>query len=120
MAQENGHHNLLMGEEVASSTPHASRCPPSRAAPRAAPQRAAEHASVALSQPMPNGPLAAARELLCNLPGVAASPDAPRQWRDNVDRLLNLAQASLGSAGESSPGSAIVRAAHPALCTLHR
>jgi hypothetical protein len=60
------HHDHLMGEEVASSTPHASRRPPSRVAARVAPRRAAEHASMALSQPAPKGPLAAARELLRN------------------------------------------------------
>jgi hypothetical protein len=76
MAQENGHHDLLIGEEVASSTPHASRRPTSRVAVRAAPQRAAERASVAQSMPAPNGPLMAARELLRNPPGEAASPDA--------------------------------------------
>jgi hypothetical protein len=102
MARENGHHDLLLGEEVALSTPHASRRPPSRVAARAAPQRAAERASVAQSQPAPNGPLVAARELLRNPPGEAASPDAQRQWRDDVDRLLNLAQVSPGSAGGST------------------
>jgi hypothetical protein len=101
MAQENGHHDLLIGEEVASTTPHASRRPTSRAAPRAAPQCAAERASMAQSMPTPSGPLMATRELLRNPPGEAALPDAHRQWRDNVDRLLNLAQASPGSAGGS-------------------
>jgi hypothetical protein len=48
---ENGHHDLLLGEEVASSTPHASRRPPTRVAARAAPQRAAERASLVQSQP---------------------------------------------------------------------
>jgi hypothetical protein len=120
MAQENGHHDLLLGEEVASSTPHASRRPKFRAASRAAPQRAAEHTSVALSQLVLNGPLAAARELLRNPPSAAASPDAQRQWRDDVDRLLNLAQVSPGSAGDLRPGSAVIRAVHPALCTLHQ
>jgi hypothetical protein len=90
MAQEDGHHDLQLGEEVASMTPHVSRRPTSRAA-RAAPQRAAARASVAQSVPAPNGPLMAARELLRNPPGEAASPDAQRQWRDDVDRLLNLA-----------------------------
>jgi hypothetical protein len=101
MVQEVGHHDHLIGEEVASSTPHASRHPPSRVVARAAPQHAVEHPSVALSQPIPNGPLAAARELLRNPPGVAASPDAQRQWRDDVDRLLNLAQVTPDSAGGS-------------------
>jgi hypothetical protein len=51
-----------------------------------------ERASVVQSLPAPNGPLVAARELLRNPPGEAASPDAQRQWRDDVDRLLNLVQ----------------------------
>jgi hypothetical protein len=101
MAQENGHHDLLLGEEVASSTPHASRCPPSRGGVRVAPQHPVERASVAQSVPPPNGPLVVDRELLRNRSGEAASPDAKRQWRDDVDRLLNLVQASPGSAGGS-------------------
>jgi hypothetical protein len=106
MAQENGHHDLPLGEEVASSAPHASRRAPPRGAACAAPQRPAERASVAQSVPAPNGPgtdwaVMAARELLRNPPGEAASPDAQRQWRDDVDRLLNLAQASPCSAGGS-------------------
>jgi hypothetical protein len=56
---------------------------------------------VAQSVPAPNGPLVAARELLRNPPGEAASPDTQRQWRDDVDCLLNLAQASPDSAGGS-------------------
>jgi hypothetical protein len=56
---------------------------------------------VAQSVLPPSGPLMAARELLRNPPGETASPDAHRQWRDDVDRLLNLAQASPGSAGGS-------------------
>jgi hypothetical protein len=102
MAQEGGHNDLLLGEEVASTTPHVSRRPTSRVA-RAAPQRAATRASVDQSVPAPNGPLMAARELLRNPPGEAASPDAQRQWRDDVDRILNLAQASPSSAGGSAP-----------------
>jgi hypothetical protein len=35
--------------------------------------------------------LVAARELLHNPPDTAASPDMLRQWRDDVDHLLNLA-----------------------------
>jgi hypothetical protein len=90
MVQEDGHHDLQLGEEVESTTPHVSHRPMSRVA-RAAPQRAAARASVAQSVPAPNGPLMAARELLRNPPGEAASPDAQRQWHDDVDRLLNLA-----------------------------
>jgi hypothetical protein len=43
----------------------------------------------------------AARELLHNPPDTAASPDVLRQWRDDVDRLLNLAQVTPGSVGGS-------------------
>jgi hypothetical protein len=46
--------------------------------------------------------LVAARELLCNLPDLAASPDMLRQWRDDIDRLLNLAQVTPSSAGGSA------------------
>jgi hypothetical protein len=56
---------------------------------------------VPLSQPAPNGPLVVARELLRNPPDEAASPDVLRQWRDDVDRLRNLAQITPGSAGGS-------------------
>jgi hypothetical protein len=101
MAWENGPHDLLLGEEVASSTPHTMRRPPPRAVARAAPQRAVEQASVSQSVPAPNGPLVVARELLRNPPGEAASPNVQRQWRDNLDHLLNLAQASPDSAGGS-------------------
>jgi hypothetical protein len=122
MAQEDGHHDLQLGEEVASTTPHVSHRPTSRAAARVVPQRAAARASAAQSVPAPNGPLMAARELLRNPPGEAASPDAQRQWRGDVDRLLNLAHASPCSAGGGvlSPDNAVVRAAHPVLCTHHQ
>ena len=68
---------------------------------RAAPQRAAEQASKAATPLVSSGPLLAAKELLRNTPDPAASPEVLRQWRDNVDRLLNLAQASPGSMGGS-------------------
>jgi hypothetical protein len=84
-------HDHPMGEEVASSAPLASRRPPSRVVAPVAPQRAAGQSSQAVLQPTQTGPLMAARELLHNPPGAVASPDALRQWRDYVDRLLNLA-----------------------------
>jgi hypothetical protein len=91
MAREDDHHDLQLGEKVASTTPHVSHRPTSRVAAQVAPQRTAARASAAQSVPPPNGPLMAARELLRNPPGEAASPDAQKQWRDDVDRLLNLA-----------------------------
>jgi hypothetical protein len=102
MEQGSGHHDPQLVEEVASTMPHASRHPTSRVATRAGQQRHAMRASVAQSVPVPNGPLMAARDLLRNPPGETASPDAQRQWRDDVDRLLNLAQASPSSAGGSA------------------
>jgi hypothetical protein len=96
------HHDYPMEEEVASSATHASHRLSSRAVARIALQRAAEQASKALTQPTPNGPLVAAKELLHNPPDAAASPDMLRQCRDDVDRLLNLAQVTPGSAGGSA------------------
>jgi hypothetical protein len=96
-------HDHPMGEEVASSASLASRHPPSRVVAPFAPQRAAGQSSRAVSQPTQNGPLMAARELLHNPPSAAAAPDALRQWRDDVNYLLNLAQVSPSSAGGSVP-----------------
>ena len=51
------------------------------------------------------------RELLRNPPAEAASPDALKQWRDDVDRLIHLAQASPSSARTGQrppPGNAVV------------
>jgi hypothetical protein len=45
--------------------------------------------------------LVVARELLHNSLDAAASPDVLRQWCDNVDHLLNLAQVTPGSVGGS-------------------
>jgi hypothetical protein len=96
------HHDHPMGEEVASSAPQASRRLPSRVVVHVALQRAAEQASMVATQPAPNVPLVAARELLRNPLDPAASPDVLRQWRDDVDRFLNLAQVTPGSAGGSA------------------
>ena len=103
---EHSHHDddVEMAEGVASSAPRASRLPapgatvpveqPPMAAAPVARQRESGRPSKAPSQAASSGALAAARELLRNPPVVAASPDALRQWRDDVDRLLHLAQAS--------------------------
>jgi hypothetical protein len=79
MAQEDGRHDLQLGEEVASTMPHVSCRPASRVA-RAAPQRAAARASVAQSVPAPNGPLMAARKH--GSQGVASQPP----WRSGLAR----------------------------------
>src|SRR6185436_9533946 len=106
---EHSHHDddVEMTEGVASSAPHASRLPapgatvpveqPPSAVARAACRRESGRSSRAPSQAASGGALAAARELLRNPPTASASPDALRQWRDNVDRLPHLAQASPSS-----------------------
>ena len=119
---EHSHHddNVEM-EGVASSAPRASRLPapgatvpveqPPSAAARAARRQESGRPSRAPSQAASGGALAAARELLRNPLAAAASPDALRQWRDDVDRLLHLAQASLSSARtgqQPPPGNAVV------------
>src|SRR6185437_5742921 len=62
--------------------------PPSAAA-RAARRQGIGRPSRAPSQAASGGALAAARELFRNPPAAAASPDALRQSRDDVDRLLH-------------------------------
>jgi hypothetical protein len=79
MPQVVQHHDHPIGEEMASFAPHASHRLPLRTVARVAPQHAAEQASKAQTQPTPNGPLVAARELLRILPDPAASPDVLRQ-----------------------------------------
>ena len=83
-----------MGEGEASSTPFTtlhSPMPMARHhAASAGRQRASGRLSWAPSQAVSNGPLAAARELLRNPLAATASPDALRQWRDDVDLLLHL------------------------------
>src|SRR6185437_15662481 len=113
--------DVEMTEGVASSTPHATRVPapgatvpveqPPSAAVRAARQRESGRPSRAPSEAASGGALAAARELLFNPPAATASPDALRQWLDDVDRLLHLAQASSSSARTGQrppPGNAVV------------
>ena len=95
-------HDHPMGEDTATPAPQASRRPTPRAAAHGAQQREAEHAPKAPAQAAPSEPTAAARELLRNPPDLAASPDVMRQWRDDIDRLIILAQDTPGSTGTGS------------------
>ena len=95
-------HDHLMGEGAATLAPQASRRPTPRAAALGTQQRAAEHSPRAPAQVAPSEPLAAARELLRNPPELAVSPDVMRQWRDDIDCLIILAQATPGSTGTGS------------------
>ena len=93
--------DVEMVEGVVSSAPRASRLPapgatvpveqPPMAAAHVARQRESGRPSNAPSHASSSEALAAARELLRNPPAAVASPDALRQWRDDVDHLLYLA-----------------------------
>jgi hypothetical protein len=86
--------DFLMEEEVASSMPLGSNRPAPRAvAVHAAQQHTPAQSSRAPSRAAPDA-LSAARELLCLPPSSTASPGAMKQWHDDVDRLLGMAQSS--------------------------
>ena len=81
-----------MEEEATSSTPQSSGHPtPGAAAVRPAQRRMPGCVSRTPLGDTPAGALSAARELLRHLPSPTASPGAMRQWRDDVDRLLDMA-----------------------------
>ena len=88
-----------MGEDAATPAPQAFLRPTPRAAAHGAQQRAEEHAPRAPAQVALSEPLAAARELLRNPLELAVSLDVMRQWCDDIDRLIILAQATPGSTG---------------------
>jgi hypothetical protein len=82
-----------MEEEVASSMPRASNRPaPGAAVVHAAQQHTPAQSSRAPSRAAP-GALSAARELLHHPPSSTALPGAMKQWRDDVDRLLDMAHS---------------------------
>jgi hypothetical protein len=89
------HHDFIpkefpMEEEVASSTPLAFNRPsPGAAAVHSARQHTPTQTSRA-SRAAP-GALSAAKELLRHPPSSTASLGAMKQWRDDVDRLLDMA-----------------------------
>jgi hypothetical protein len=86
--------DFLMEEEATSSMPLGSSRPAlGAAAVHAAQQHTPAQSSRAPLRATP-GALSAARELLCHPPGSTASPGAMKQWRDDVDRLLGMAQSS--------------------------
>jgi hypothetical protein len=80
--------------EAASSTPQVpSRLVPGTAAMHAARQHTAAQTSRTPSR-VSKGALSAARELLRHPPSSTASPEAMKQWRDDVDRLLGMAHST--------------------------
>ena len=100
-------------EEVASSAPPLSQYHASRHTART-PHASRHHVpnmvapvvqQCTSAQATSMGPLAAARELLRNPPGAAASPDAMAQWQADVDHLIHMAQVTPGSsrAGAQPP-----------------
>jgi hypothetical protein len=85
--------DFLMEEGAASSVPRGSYRPaPGAAAMHAAQQHTPAETSRAPSGVAHGGALSAARELLRNPPCSTASSGAMRQWREDVDRLLGMAQ----------------------------
>jgi hypothetical protein len=81
-----------MEKEAASSTPQSSGHPtPGAAVVRPTRRRTLGWVSRTPSGDTPAGALSAARELLRHLPSPTAPPGAMRQWRDDVDRLLDMA-----------------------------
>jgi hypothetical protein len=85
--------DLLVEEEATSSTPQDPNRPVSgTTAVRAAQQHTTTQTSRTPSRAAP-GALSAARELLRHPPSSTASPEAMKQWRDDVDRLLGMAHS---------------------------
>jgi hypothetical protein len=82
--------------EAASSTPQVpSRPVPSTPVVHAARQHTAAQTSRTPSRVSP-GALAVAKELLRHPPSSMASPEAMKQWWDDVDRLLGMAHSTSG------------------------
>jgi hypothetical protein len=83
--------DFLMEEGATSSMPRGSYHPaPGAAAMHTTQQDTPAQTSRAPSRATPGGALSAARELLRNPPSSTASPGAMRQWREDVDRLLDM------------------------------
>jgi hypothetical protein len=86
--------DFLVEEEAVSSTPQFSDRPVSGiAAVHAARQHTAAKTSRTPSRTAPRA-LSAARELLRHPPSSMASRGAMKQWRDDVDRLLDMAHST--------------------------
>jgi hypothetical protein len=86
--------DFMVEEEAASSTPQVPNRPVlSTAAVHPAQQHTAAQTSRTPSRAA-LGALSAARELLQHPPSSTASPEAMKQWRDDVDRLLSMAHST--------------------------
>jgi hypothetical protein len=85
--------DFLVEEEAASSTPRVPIRPvPGTTAVHAAQQHTTVQTSRTPSRAAP-GALSVARELLRHPPSSTASLGAMKQWRDDVDRLLGMANS---------------------------
>jgi hypothetical protein len=111
------HHDFVpedfsMEEEAASSTPRTFNRPvPSAAAVHSARQHTSTQTSRA-SRVAP-GALSAARKLLRHPPSSTASLGATKQWRDDVDRLLDMAHS-----GSARPRPRSSRRQHEASASM--
>jgi hypothetical protein len=105
--------DFLMEEEAASSMPRSSNhLVPGAAAVRSAQQHTPTQTSRALLGVAPRA-LSVARELLHHPSSSAASPRAMKQWRDDVDRLLGMAQS-----GSARPRPRSFRRQHEASASV--
>jgi hypothetical protein len=85
--------DFLVEEEATSSTPLVpNHLVPGTAAVHTARQHATAQTSWTPSRAAP-GALCAARELLRHPPSSTVSPGAMKQWRGDVDRLLDMAHS---------------------------
>jgi hypothetical protein len=86
--------DLAMEQEVASSAPRVPDRPESGAAAvHAVQQHTPTQVSWTPSRATPTA-LSAAKELLRYPPSTTASPEAMKQWRDDIDRLLVMAHST--------------------------
>jgi hypothetical protein len=90
--QDEAYKDLLLEEGATSATPQDSDCPALGATTMCSTlQRTPAQATRAPSRLTLAEALSVARELLCHPPSSTASPGAVGQWRDDVDRLLDIA-----------------------------
>jgi hypothetical protein len=116
------HHDFMpedfMVEEAAtSSTPRATNLPTPGAAAVVHSARQQTPAQTSRTSRVAPGALSVARELLRHPPSSTASLEAMKQWRDDVDRLLDMAHS--GST-RPRPWSSGVNTRHQRQCAPPR
>jgi hypothetical protein len=85
--------DFMVEEAAASSMPRATNLPAPGATTAVHSMRQHTPAQMSRASRAAPGALSVARELLCHPPISTASPGAMKQWRDDVDRLLDMAHS---------------------------